>query len=84
MDEGGHQCWPGPGRPPSLPSPSTHQASVPPTQWHDSASKARGQRPVAGQHSVHIPRCAHSVAAEDVDGLVQVVLHLALLWGGKG
>ena len=70
--------------PPSPPSNSTHQASVSPAQWHDGAGKARGQSSVARQQPVHVGRRAHRMAAQHVDGLVQVVLHLVLLWGGGG
>lgn len=82
--EWARQGRPGSYHPPS-PSPSTHQAGMPPSQWHDGASEARGQCPVARQQPVHITRSAHSVAAEHVDGLVQVVLHLVLLraWGDR-
>lgn len=76
-----HQGQTGPRCPPSPSLPSTHQASMPPTQWHDRPGKARGQRSVAGQQPVHIGRRAHGVAAEHMDGLIQVVLHLVLLGG---
>lgn len=64
-------------QPPTL--PRAHQASVPTTQ-RQGACEARGQRPRARQQPVHVAGCAHGVAAKHVDGLVQVVFHLAL-WG---
>lgn len=35
---------------------------------------------MAGQQSMHIACSAHSVAAEHMDGLIKVILHLVLLW----
>lgn len=63
---------------PPLPQADTHQARMPPAQWHG-ACEARGQCPVARQKSVEIAGGAHGVAAEDMDGLIQAILHLALL-----
>lgn len=36
---------------------------------------------MAGQQPMHVACSAHGVAAQHVDGLVQVVLHLVLLCG---
>lgn len=76
----------GPARlPPRRPRsrPRTHQAVVPPAQRQDRAGEAGGQSPVAGQQPVHVACSAHGVAAQHVDGLVQVVLHLVLRCGWR-
>lgn len=80
------------GRPSPPPGPaagSTHQASVSPGQRQDGASEAGGQRSVAREQPMHVRRSAHRVAAQHVDGLIQVVFHLVLLrakgaGGGQG
>lgn len=73
-------CYRGcsPNTSPSLTRADTHQARVPPTQWQG-ARKACGQRAVARQKPMEITGRADSVAAKDVNGLIQSILHLALL-----
>lgn len=63
---------------PSLSQAETHQARMPPAQWHG-AREASGQCPMARQKSMEIASGAHSVASKDMDGLIQAILHLALL-----
>lgn len=57
---------------------STNQARMPSAKWHG-AGEACGQRPMARQKSMEITSRAHSVASKDMYGLIQAILHLALL-----